>query len=117
MRLVNSCDNKSDVPSWQDTAFSDKLVHVAALKQAWRDAEKKVEMKISTMTPDLSFLESALPQEIQVEIEMVSVRRVSWHRIGSKKPGCDSLLGRAHRKFETLHFFQRVSCKLTRTWR
>ena len=79
--FANSCDNKSEVKATlAGTAFSDDLVQTADLKQAWRDAVRKVEMKLSKTTPDVSSredLESALPQEVQVELEMAFMRRYS----------------------------------------
>ena len=93
--FANSCDSKSAVKATflAGTAFSDDLVQVAALKQAWRDAEKKVEMKLSKITSDQSSLE-----------DLKFMRRYSWQRIGSKAMGCvcDSLLGRVRRDFEAL---------------
>ena len=96
--FANSCDNKSEVKATflAGTAFSDDLVQTADLKQAWRDAVRKVEMKLSKTTPDVSSredLESALPQQVQVELEMAFMRRYSWHRIGSMAMGCDKLVG------------------------
>ena len=103
--FANSCNNKSEVKDTflASTASASDLVQIACLKQAWREAERTVEQKLTRTTPDLTSLEDlecALPQTVQLELETAFMRRYSWLRIPSKSIGCDSLLGRIRREFD-----------------
>ena len=88
--FAGSCDSKTEVSEkcLVGTDFSQNLLRVASLEQAWREAEKRTEQRLSKA-------ESALPQ-----LETSFLRRCSWLRTSSKMIGCDSLPGRVRREFD-----------------
>ena len=103
--FANSCDSKGEVSEryLAGTDFSQNLLQIASLKQAWREAEKKTEQRLSKASPDLTSLEdleSALPHAVQKELETAFLRRYSLLRIASRTIGRDSLLGRVRREFD-----------------
>ena len=103
--FANSCDSKAEVSEkyLAGTDLSQNLLQIASLKQAWREAEKRTEQRLSKSPPDVTSLEhreSALPHAMQEELGTSFLRRYSWLRAGSKMIGCDSLLGRVRPEFD-----------------
>ena len=84
------------------TAKKDNHSQLAALKQAWREADALNSRSLKRSAEGLSAeeLDGPLDPELQKQVEAAFRTTYSWPGLPSKCVGCDSLLGRCKREFE-----------------
>ena len=84
------------------TAKKDNHAQLAALKQAWREADALNSRSLKRSAEGLSAeeLDGPLDPELQKQVEAAFRTTYSWPGLPSKCVGCDSLLGRCKREFE-----------------
>lgn len=102
--LANWVDDRTELREavLNKTSVSGDTGQLAALKQAWREADAQTSRALKRATESLPSedYDSPLDASVQKDLEKAWRSYYNWPSIPSKRMGADSLLGRISREFQ-----------------